>query len=214
LVNYAPEIYVLSPDAVYFSCDPNSGSPPREYADLFHTLHSPRDRPSNLISPRSALISPRGLMNSGSRKFDADCSTRGRKTERPSDKSTPEKIGSTGKFKIPFRQVTISRLWGSQRSKSSIKSGKKMMHPKLANIFTDGDTTSECVTTDSLSPLPDGHLTPERGQRKIKGRSRSVGNLEDLMAGMDERERPVTSRGGGTLSRLRFPPDFRRDNKI
>jgi len=163
-VCYSPEVLIIPPDAV--TC-----SPERDYENRMRGVTSPRDR-NLLLSPRKYEFdsegSPSPLERSKSRKkfgFQFDRSEKHATSPelKPSSKSS---FLPSSKFKYPFKQV--SRLWGSQRMRQT--------NPKTPKKARD------------LRDFFEEELTNEQPVSRRKVRSRSVPNLETLMAMNDSDE--------------------------
>jgi len=166
-VTYSPEIFLLSSELV--TCSIYSPEP----LERARGITSPRNM---LLSPRSGKYdydidgSPSALERSKSRKkfgFQFDRSEKREHTSpdyKPSSKSSF--LPNSSKLRYPFKQV--SRLWGSQRLRQTTNKTPSKKNSNLQNFFED---------EFSEKPV---------SRRKV--RSRSVPNLEALMAMNDGTE--------------------------
>jgi hypothetical protein len=195
-VQYSPEVFVLTAESVMHSSERASWTPIRNS--------------TGNLSERFGIISPRGNGITSPRKYeDID----GYETERsksrrrfgfPTDRPPEMKLQPSkssfipaNKLKHPFRQV--SRFWGSQRLRQAPKAGTTAAVPKKP------PQTSLKQFLDAFNPEDATQTVPNR--RKI--RSRSVPNLEALMAMSDQNEGKwglisARSSNTNTNSRARF----------
>eukprot|EP01124_Arcella_intermedia_P013791 TRINITY_DN2017_c0_g1_i2.p1 TRINITY_DN2017_c0_g1~~TRINITY_DN2017_c0_g1_i2.p1 ORF type:complete len:1311 (-),score=340.04 TRINITY_DN2017_c0_g1_i2:45-3977(-) len=166
-VTYSHEPFILPPEAVI---------PSKKQA-------SPRDSPPSpggdkgIMSPRSVL-SPRDKPRRPDIDLDIGMNRRRNNatskpppplaTDRGASKMNTNPVGTVKLSFLPFRQV--SRLWGSQKYKTGAKDTKKA-YPRLRNVFGEEEPSPE---------------NTDKTQRRMKGRSRSVPNLEALMSGNPE----------------------------
>jgi len=196
-VQYSPEVYILAAESVIHSSERASWTPIRNSTGNLSERFG-------IISPRGGITSPRKYEDIEGYETERSKSRRrfGFPTDRPPEmKSQPSKSSfiPANKLKHPFRQV--SRFWGSQRLRQAPKAGTTAVVPKKP------PQTSLKQFLDAFNPGEDGNQTTQVSRRKI--RSRSVPNLEALMAMSEQNEGKwglISARSSNTPtnSRARF----------